>query len=163
MGAVKAGNGAIGYADESQARDLGQAKVKVGSSYVAPSPDGALKVLEASQRVTGQGGANAFPYKLNRTSTHKIQIGISIATGSVVAGCMGSLDRVNYTVLGDRVNLASRLCHQAASMEVLIDETTRARLGARAEVTSLPGMQLRGLTDSVHAYQLVAVKPAPTV
>lgn len=97
--------------------------------------------------------------ELNRTSAHRIHIGIAITTGSVVAGCMGSLDRVNYTVLGDRVNLASRLCQQAGSMEILIDETTRARLGDRGVVASLPDMRLKGLTDSVHAYRLTAVKP----
>lgn len=97
--------------------------------------------------------------ELNRTSAHKIQVGIAITTGSVVAGCMGSRDRVSYTVLGDRVNLASRLCQQAGSMEILIDETTRARLGARGDVTSLPDMHLKGLTDSVHAFRLNAIKP----
>jgi class 3 adenylate cyclase len=97
--------------------------------------------------------------ELNRTSPQKILIGIAITTGSVVAGCMGSLDRVSYTVLGDRVNLASRLCQQAGSMEILIDETTRERLGARGDVTALPDMRLKGLTDSVHAYRLNAIQP----
>lgn len=46
--AVNAGEGAIGYADASQAGELGVAKVKVGSDYVAPSPEAAAKILEES-------------------------------------------------------------------------------------------------------------------
>ncbi|WP_344416296.1 phosphate ABC transporter substrate-binding protein PstS [Pseudonocardia ailaonensis] len=68
VGAVKAGQGTIGYADESQAQGLGQAKIKVGDTFVAPSPAGAAKLLEASQRVT-DGGAKSFAYKLKRDST----------------------------------------------------------------------------------------------
>ncbi len=44
------------------------------------------------------------------TSRYKFDVGIGVATGEVVAGLMGSDDRQNYTVLGERVNLASRLC-----------------------------------------------------
>jgi class 3 adenylate cyclase len=51
--------------------------------------------------------------KLNETSRHKLQVGIGLATGEVLAGCMGSTARLNYTVLGERVNLASRLCDEA--------------------------------------------------
>jgi phosphate transport system substrate-binding protein len=68
VGAVKAGQGAIGYADESQAKDLGQAKVKVGDAYVGPTPDAAAAVLEASPRVEGQGDS-IFAYKLARDTT----------------------------------------------------------------------------------------------
>jgi phosphate transport system substrate-binding protein len=68
IGAVKAGQGTIGYADESQAGDLGKVKVKVGDSYVAPSPEGAAKVVEASERVA-DGGQYSFAYKLARTTT----------------------------------------------------------------------------------------------
>ena len=48
--AVKAGEGAIGYADESQAGDLGVAKVKVGNTYVAPSAQGATNDFDQSQK-----------------------------------------------------------------------------------------------------------------
>ena len=68
IGAVKGGQGTIGYADESQAKGLGIAKVKVGDAWVAPSAEGAAKVLEASQRVS-EGGDKAFAYKLDRATT----------------------------------------------------------------------------------------------
>ena len=68
VGAVKAGNGAIGYADESQAKDLGHIQVKVGDAYVGPTPEAAAAVLEASTRVEGQ-GAGVFAYKLARDTT----------------------------------------------------------------------------------------------
>ena len=48
--AVKAGEGTIGYADESQAGDLGVAKVKVGNTYVAPSAEGASNDFDKSKK-----------------------------------------------------------------------------------------------------------------
>lgn len=48
VAAVKAGDGSIGYADESQAGDLSVASIKVGSAYVAPSAEGAAKALAVS-------------------------------------------------------------------------------------------------------------------
>ena len=47
---------------------------------------------------------------LNKTSPRTIEVGIGVASGQALAGRMGSVDRLNYTVLGERVNLASRLC-----------------------------------------------------
>ena len=55
VAAVKAGDGTIGYADESQAGDLGIAAIKVGEEYVAPSAEGAAKVVAVSPRVEGRG------------------------------------------------------------------------------------------------------------
>ncbi len=54
VAAVRNGSGTIGYADASQAGDLGVAKVKVGEEYVGPSPEAAAKVLEVSPRVEGR-------------------------------------------------------------------------------------------------------------
>ena len=53
--AVGAGNGAIGYADLSQAGDLGVASIGVGEEFIAPSPEAAAAVVEASEQVEGRG------------------------------------------------------------------------------------------------------------
>jgi class 3 adenylate cyclase len=98
--------------------------------------------------------------KLNETARHKIKIGIGVATGSAVAGCMGSADRLNYTVLGERVNLASRLCGVAGRMEVVIDQTTKDQLADLAVVEALPDLKLKGFSMPVTAYKLLAI-PTP--
>ena len=68
--AVKAGDGAIGYADASQAQDLGVAKVKVGNTYVAPSAEGATNDFDQSQQDPELTKApNVFAYKVQRTPT----------------------------------------------------------------------------------------------
>jgi phosphate transport system substrate-binding protein len=68
--AVKAGEGTIGYADESQAGDLGVAKVKVGNTYVAPSAQGATNDFDQSQKDPELSqGKYVFAYKVQRTPT----------------------------------------------------------------------------------------------
>jgi class 3 adenylate cyclase len=93
--------------------------------------------------------------KLNKTSHYNIHIGIGVASGAAVAGCMGSNDRLNYTVLGERVNLASRLCGKAGRMEVVIDQTTQERLQGLSRVESLPQLELKGFSGQVSAYKLL--------
>jgi phosphate transport system substrate-binding protein len=65
--AVSAGDGAIGYADASQAGELGIAKIKVGSEYAAPTPEAAAKVLEESPEAKDLAkGQYMFPFELDR-------------------------------------------------------------------------------------------------
>ena len=54
VAAVKGGAGTIGYADESQAGDLGKAHVKVGDDYTEPTPEAAAKVLDTAAPVEGR-------------------------------------------------------------------------------------------------------------
>jgi phosphate transport system substrate-binding protein len=68
VAAVKAGAGSIGYADESQAADLGIAKVKVGDQFVAPSAKGAAAVVANSDRVAGRSDHD-LAVSVNRTTT----------------------------------------------------------------------------------------------
>jgi len=68
VGAVGGGQGTIGYADASQAGELGVANVAVGSEFVAPTPEAAAAVVEASPRAEGR-GANSFAFDLARDTT----------------------------------------------------------------------------------------------
>jgi phosphate transport system substrate-binding protein len=68
VSAVQAGEGAIGYADESQAGSLGVAKIKVGDEFVKPSSGAAAKVVDSSGVVSGRGQYD-FALDLNRTTT----------------------------------------------------------------------------------------------
>ena len=95
--------------------------------------------------------------RLNEVSHYKLEMGIGMATGKVVAGCMGSIDRLNYTVLGERVNLASRLCSRAGPGEVWIDQTTKERLEGRIVVELPTAVQLKGFAQMMDAYQLIEV------
>jgi class 3 adenylate cyclase len=129
-----------------------------------------LMALFGAPRSYGEDGLNAVRCalrmiqerrRLNESSDHKVAVGIGIATGPVVAGCMGSSDRINYTVLGERVNLAARLGDAAGRMEVLIDQATREKLGDAIRVEELPELRLKGFTEHVHAYRLLAMNPQP--
>ena len=65
ISSVSGGNGTIGYADLSQAKDLGIASIKVGNDFVKPSADAAAKVLDESKLADGVTG-NDLAYSINR-------------------------------------------------------------------------------------------------
>ena len=68
--AVAAGEGAIGYADASQAGELGQAMIKVGSEWATPSAEAAAKVLDLSKEdpELEQGSKNVIAFEIDRTT-----------------------------------------------------------------------------------------------
>ncbi len=65
ISAIEGGDGTIGYADASQAGDLGVAEIQVGDGFQAPTPEAAAAILEESPRHEGD-GENVFTYDLER-------------------------------------------------------------------------------------------------
>ena len=93
---------------------------------------------------------------MNATARHPLEIGIGLATGTVVAGCMGSDKRLSYTVLGHHVNLASRLCGIAQAGEIIADPATVEAVGTEVSSTPLPPMQLKGFSEPVQPHRIQA-------
>jgi adenylate cyclase len=81
-----------------------------------------------------------------------IEIGIGINTGFAVAGNMGSARRMNYTVVGEAVNLTARLCSAAAPGQILVSETTHARIRGHVAARALPPIRVKGLSYQVPVY-----------
>lgn len=92
--------------------------------------------------------------RLNRSLERPIDIGIGVATGSVVVGCIGSMDRLNYTVIGERVNRASHMCGIAGPGQAIVDEVTWQAIADRASGTELENVKLKGYAGAVKAFLL---------
>ncbi|MFN2432552.1 MAG: adenylate/guanylate cyclase domain-containing protein [Gemmatimonadota bacterium] len=91
----------------------------------------------------------------NAAGGPKLALRVGINLGDVIAAHMGSGLRLQYTVMGDAVNLASRLESHAAPNTVLVSESLYRRIAARFRAEELAPFEVKGRSEPVRAYRIL--------
>ena len=90
----------------------------------------------------------------------RISAGFGLSYGEVFAGNVGSSRRVEYTVVGDAVNVASRLCEAAAPQEILLTAAFANQLTTMTGLVRLPDRPVRGRVQPVAVFSASLLAPA---
>ena len=115
-----------------------------------PGPDDAERGLQAALQMQVEVG------RLNAgrrsRGLREIQIGVGLHTGPAVVGNIGSEQRMQYTAIGDTVNVASRVMGKAAPGQVVVSEDFRQLLGDKASFIPLGEVELKGRQGKMNLY-----------
>ncbi|HUM12846.1 MAG TPA: adenylate/guanylate cyclase domain-containing protein [Myxococcaceae bacterium] len=114
----------------------------------------ALRFLEELEQLRKRWKAEGLP---------EIEIGVGINSGPMVVGNMGSDLRFDYTVMGDAVNMASRLegANKLFQTSIMVSEETWRRVATQATGRRLGSLRLRGRSEPVRVWELIALR-SPT-
>jgi class 3 adenylate cyclase/CHASE2 domain-containing sensor protein len=124
-------------------------------------PDHALLAIRCAYDLVAQGPAvNA---KLAARGLPRIAWGIGVNSGPAVVGNMGTLERLQYTALGDTINTAARFCGAAPAFNVLVGRPTYEACSDYIAVDELPGMQLKGKSaQTFRVFRVTSIRESKT-
>jgi len=84
----------------------------------------------------------------------QVKFGIGINTGDALAGNIGSLGRSEYTIIGDAVNIAARICGVTPGDEIWIGAETYHQSKSHLEIDELPPQSLKGKAEPISVYRV---------
>lgn len=125
----------------------------VGFGVPVEQSDGAQRAILAAQQMLEKFSALADMWKERYNIETGLGIGINV--GEVIAGNVGSPAYMNYTIIGDTVNVASRLGQRARAGEMLFSEAVKKSLdetGFDVAALALPPLVLRGRTNPIDIF-----------
>jgi adenylate cyclase len=120
-----------------------------------PQPDHADRAVAAAARM------HALQHEINEgwaaAGLPPFGLGLGLSTGEAVAALLGSAERLEYTLVGDTVNLSQRLQQLASAGETVLSEGTARALTTPVETEALPAQLVKGRDTPVIAYKIGAV------
>ncbi len=133
----------------------------IGDSVMAvfgapvPKPDDAVRAVRAALRMINE--VARFNQRQRRTGGVEIDIGVGLHTGPLIAGNIGSDRKMEYTVIGDTVNVANRVesLNQQMETSVLITRECYEATGRAFAVRELPRMQVKGKELPLQVYEVL--------
>ena len=134
---------------------LGDAVMSIFGAPIA-HPDHAIRAVRTA--VAMRDGIEGLSARRIRDGKDPLTVGIGISTGEAVAGTVGTEDRMEYTVIGDSVNLAARLESNAKSMQILISGRTYRNVKGHVVTRSLGDVKVKGKEEAVEVYEVLRLK-----
>ena len=123
-----------------------------------PKPDDALRAIKTAMEM--QRALTALNRGWEKRGQPPLRMGVGVNTGPVTAGNIGSARRMDYTVIGNAVNLASRLCSNATGGQILISESSYIQLSGSIPAQRLEPLRVKGKETPVVLYEVCWQEPA---
>jgi len=141
-----------GYIDKF----IGDCIMAVWGVPMMPEEDDAIKAVSCAIAIQDlvRSSKRKFFYK---EASH-LRIGIGINTGPLVAGNLGSMQRMDYSVIGDTVNLAARLEGAAGADEIIISQATRDHIGDMFALEKRDAILVKGKEKPIQIYNVLGYK-----
>jgi len=129
---------------------------EIEAAFGAPVADPAHAEMAVRAAIEMRRRLQAWNAERVRAGKAPLRNGIGIHTGSVLAGNIGSAERHSYALVGDPVNLASRIqsLNKELGSEILVSGETRRRLDGRFELVPLPAVRVKGKSVEVEVFRL---------
>lgn len=122
--------------------------------FGAPKPDPEHCWQAVRTAVAMQTGVAEIRAQRISDGKDPISIGIGISAGEAVAGSVGTEDQMEYTVIGDRVNLAARLESNAKPGQILVSEETYRKVADRVTAKCLGEIMVKGKEEPVTVFEI---------